>query len=156
MVCCKLRLTSYHYQWIKWFSGYKELLATGYRVFMRILSPLTFIGANLLILSVASLMVFLFIPEIAHYSYLMYLLNMAFGVWLLVNIFWNYFACSFVNPGSPSYCPDPGRILGEKVSIVDGRRIYQFSFQLNVAPYVSYRYCHECKCIKPPRCHHDR
>lgn len=123
---------------------------------MRIISPLMFIGANLLILSVAGLFIFIFIPEIAHYSYPLYLLNLALGFYLLMNIFFNYFACSFVLPGSPTYCPDPGRILGEKVTIVDGRKIYQFSYQLNIAPYVSYRYCHVCKCIKPPRCHHDR
>jgi hypothetical protein len=27
---------------------------------------------------------------------------------------------------------------------------------MNIAPGVSYRYCHACKCIKPPRAHHCR
>lgn len=155
MVCCKWR-SNYQNQWIRWFWNIHDISCSIYRIVMRIISPLMFIGANLLILSVAGLFIFIFIPEIAHYSYPLYLLNLALGFYLLMNIFFNYFACSFVLPGSPTYCPDPGRILGEKVTIVDGRKIYQFSYQLNIAPYVSYRYCHVCKCIKPPRCHHDR
>lgn len=156
MVCCKFRLTNTHYQWIRWLGSFQDFFCSLYRLMMRVISPLVFILANILISSVASLFLFLFIPEIAHYSYPAYLLHNLFGIYLLINIFFHYFACSFINPGSPSYCPDPGRILGEKVSIVDGRRIYQFSYQLNIAPFVSYRYCHHCKCIKPPRCHHDR
>eukprot|EP01033_Poteriospumella_lacustris_P000873 gene875-626_t len=93
-------------------------------------------------------------PDFFRGSTSLYILNVAVGLYLYTNIVFHHFACAFTPPGSPSYCPDPGRILGEKVSMVDGRKIYQFSYQLNVAPYVYYRYCHTCKCIKPPRAHH--
>jgi hypothetical protein len=156
MVCCKWRPNNSYYQWwSRWFCFVYDMGCSFYRLFMKILSPVMFIGANFLIVTVAGLFLYLFIPEIAHHSSLLYFTNIVFGLYLCVNIFFNYFACSFIAPGSPSYCPDPGRILGEKVSVVDGRKIYQFSYQLNVAPFVSYRYCSHCKAIKPPRCHHD-
>ncbi len=156
MVCCKFRLRNEHYQWLRWFSAIGEVACSVYRIFMRVIGPLMFIAANLLISSVALIFIIYFIPDIFNNSPFWYFVNMTIGVYLLINIFFNYFSCAFTPPGSPSYCPDPGRILGEKVSIIDGRKIYQFSYQLQIAPYVSYKYCHTCKCIKPPRAHHCR
>jgi hypothetical protein len=156
MVCCKWRLRNEHYQWMRWMTACGDIGCSLYRIFMRVLGPIMFVSANLLIGSVAVLFFWYFIPEFFKNSSLLYLFHMLFGFYLCINIFFNYFLCAFTPPGSPSYCPDPGRILGEKVSIVDGRKIYQFSYQLQIAPFVSYRYCHQCKCIKPPRAHHDR
>lgn len=153
-MCCKIRLTNQHYQWIRYFSVVTDLACSVYKIFMKVIGPIMFVGANILILSIAAIFIFLFIPEYSQDSIIVYFFNVGFGLYLLINIFFNYFACAFTPPGSPSYCPDPGKILGEKVSIVDGRKIYQFSYQLSVAPYVSYKYCHVCKCIKPPRAHH--
>lgn len=121
---------------------------------MRALGPVLVTGANVLIISVALLFFFVFFPEVYQNSIGHFLVHVTIGLYLLVNIFFNYIACVWTAPGSPSYCPDPARLLGEKISIVDGRKIYQFSYHISLAPGVSYRYCHICKCIKPPRAHH--
>lgn len=87
---------------------------------------------------------------------LLFMIHACIGLYLTINIFYNYTACAFTHPGTPGYCPDPGKVLGERASIIDGRKVYEVAYKLNVAPYVSYRYCQVCKCIKPPRAHHDR
>ena len=153
MVCCKSRFRDSS-RCTRWLGVLGEIVSVFYRIFMRVLGPLMFITANLLVGSVAGLFFWYFYPKIYSDSPLLYTVHVAIGLYLVVNIFFNYFSCAFTPPGSPSYCPDPGRILGEKVSIIDGRKIYQFSYQLQIAPYVSYRYCHTCKSIKPPRAHH--
>lgn len=155
-MCCKFRLTPQYNGIIKLFWSLVEVGSQIYKWFMRFISPICFVGANLLILSIALIFFFVFMPDFFRGSTSLYILNVAVGLYLYTNIVFHHFACAFTPPGSPSYCPDPGRILGEKVSMVDGRKIYQFSYQLNVAPYVYYRYCHTCKCIKPPRAHHCR
>ncbi len=154
MVCCKFRLKNEHYQWIRYFGFCTKVCTTIYRIVMRILGPIFFFSANFLILSVAGILMYYFIPQFCEENSFLYVLNMLIGFYLIVNIEFNFFACCFTPPGSPSYCPDPGRVLGEKVSIVDGRKIYQFSYQLQIAPFVTYKYCHTCKSIKPPRAHH--
>lgn len=156
MVCCKCRFTNQHHIWWRWMASFSDLFAALYRIFMKILSPILFLAANLLIFSTALLFFLIFLPAFYKESLLLYILHNLLGVYVLINIFFNYFTCAWTAPGSPLYCPDPGRVLGEKVSIVDGRKIYQFSSQYNVAPFVSYRYCTICKCIKPPRAHHCR
>jgi palmitoyltransferase len=153
MVCCKWRHCQQHSR-VTWARRTVLLVYAVYQYAMRGLGPVLFIGANGLIISITLCFLFVFYPELYQTSALAYCLNMLFAIYILTNILFNYFACAFTAPGSPSYCPDPSKILGEKVSIVDGRKIYQFSYHLNVAPNVSYRYCHGCKCIKPPRAHH--
>lgn len=156
MACCKFRLDHKSHFWVKWVTTLKKMLCNSFKYAMLVIGPIMLFFASALILSVAALFSIFFIPQIAGNSSLWYCAHLAFGLWLLVNIFFNYFMCAFTAPGSPSYCPDPGRVLGEKVSVVDGRRIYQMSYKLAVGPLVAYRYCQHCKCIKPPRAHHDR
>lgn len=155
-MCCKFRISHQYMAIVKLFWGIVDACAWVYKYFMKFISPICFAGANFLIGSVAFIFFFIFIPDFFRDSVLLYYAAVIVGLYLYGNIVFHHFACAFTPPGSPSYCPDPGRVLGEKVSIVDGRKIYQFSYQLNVAPYVSYKYCHSCKCVKPPRAHHCR
>lgn len=139
-----------------------------------------FTGANVLITSIAFIFFFSFFPDAGSYLpnwglALFYL----FGSWLVLNIYFNYFACSFTSVGHPNSCSDPGihlsmhssiecihiicltilhlgRVLGERVSIIEGRKVFDVKYQLEVEPYVYYRYCARCQCIKPPRAHHCR
>eukprot|EP01038_Epipyxis_sp_PR26KG_P012366 gene12366-16588_t len=62
--------------------------------------------------------------------------------------------CAFTPPGSPALCNDPGKLLGERIVMIDGRKMYQMCHKLTVANNVNYRYCGLCKCVKPPRAHH--
>lgn len=155
-MCCKLRLGNQHFVWIRWFYYIIDICALVYKYFMRAVSPVLFGFANLLILSVVLIFVFLFIPELFKDSVLLHSLHLLFGLYLYINVAFHHAACCLIPPGSPSYCPDPGSLLGEKITIIDGRKVYQFSYQLNIAQFVSYKYCHTCKCIKPPRTHHCR
>lgn len=152
MVCCKTRLCQQNTR-SAWGTYFWHLGCLGYRFGMKVLGPTLFIAANGLIVSIAVIFFFVFYPELYQTSPTACIVNALLGAYLLLNLLSNYFLCALTAPGSPSYCPDPSR-LGEKVAIVDGRRIFQFSYHLQVAPFVSYRYCHLCKCIKPPRAHH--
>lgn len=158
MLSCfrKCKKNTFQQGWLKWSKYGVDMCKLIYKVLMRVLGPIAFLFAEILITAVAIIFIFWYIPELSGGSILLYLLHMTFGFYVLGNIYFNHFICFLTPPGSPSYCPDPGRILGEKVSIIDGRKIYQFSYQLNVAPFVSYKYCHVCKCVKPPRAHHCR
>ena len=49
-----------------------------------------------------------------------------------------------------------GAVLGERYHIIDGRKVFLTNYILKVDPYVYYKYCAICKCIKPPRAHHCR
>ncbi len=156
MACCKFKHSNNSFIWLKWSSYMQKLFCSGFKYAMLIIGPTMLVFANILILSVAGLFVLFYIPQMSGDSVVAYMLHLFFGLLLLLNIFFNYFMCSTTPPGSPSYCPDPGKVLGEKVLIVDGRKIYQMSYKLTVCPLVSYKYCQHCKCIKPPRAHHDR
>lgn len=154
MVCCKWRACQRQARSSVSYSAVMGVFCGAYQIGMRALGPLLFVGANLLILSIAFLFLFWFYPEVQAASTGHFLVHLILGLYLLTNILFNYYACVWTAPGSPSYCPDPARLLGEKISIVDGRKIYQFSYHISLSPGVSYRYCHTCKCIKPPRAHH--
>lgn len=156
MVCCKFKMGHQSLAWFKYGSQIQKILCTVFKFSMLVIGPLMLIFANILIVSVAALFFVVFIPQVSRGSTVLYCAHLGFGALLLMNIFFNYFMCAFTPPGSPSYCPDPGKVLGEKVSIVDGRKIYQMSYKLSISPLVNYRYCQHCKCIKPPRAHHDR
>lgn len=155
MVCCKFKSLPQSSRFAC-SSATLGLVCGIYRVGMKIVGPAMFLFAELFILSIAIIFLFVFYPELYLRSTLLCLFHTTVGIYLIINIVFNHFACAFTPPGSPPYCPDPGRLLGEKLSIIDGRKIYQMSYHLNVAPNVSYRYCHTCKCIKPPRAHHCR
>jgi ribosomal protein L40E len=155
-MCCKFRPSSQYLAAARLCGVIIEVGTDIYKYSMRVLSPIMFTIGFCLILSIAILFFFVFFPEFFQDSILLYFANAVIGLYLYVNVAFHHIACCITPPGSPPYCPDPGRILGEKVSIVNGRKIYQVSYQLNVAPYVSYKYCHSCKSVKPPRAHHCR
>lgn len=87
-----------------------------------------------------------------HYSLT---IEIIIGLFLLINIVFNYYMAFSTDPGSPTTCTDPERVLGQREThLVDGRKIFSIKYQYMVAPYVYYKYCRHCECIKPPRCHH--
>lgn len=155
-LCCKFKLSNQHYVWYKWGAAVQKYTCTVFKYVMLVVGPVMLVFANILILSVAAMFIIFYMPQIAGDSTFVYVLHMSFGCFLMLNIFGNYYLCATTPPGSPSFCPDPGKVLGEKVSIVDGRKIYQLAYKLNVGPNIFYKYCQECKAIKPPRAHHDR
>lgn len=155
-MCCKFKLSNQSYAWLKYGTQIQKALCVIFKYSMLVIGPMMLIFANILIISVAILFIIFFLPQAAGESNALYAAHLCFGMLLIINIFFNYFMCASTPPGSPSYCPDPGKLLGEKVSIVDGRKIYQMSYKLTISPSVSYKYCQHCKCVKPPRAHHDR
>lgn len=125
-------------------------------MFMRIVAPVMFFSANFLILCVVCAFLFVLMPPMIEDSVVWYLTNTVYGLWIVVNLLFNYFACCFTAPGFPVYCFDPLRELGGKNCIVDGRNTLELRQKVLVVPGVSYRFCKICHCIKPPRTHHCR
>lgn len=64
-----------------------------------------------------------------------------FGVWLLVNLLWNYFCTMFVGPGhSPDVMGDDTKsLLVHDPEVTEGQ---------------SHRFCRKCNKVKPMRAHH--
>ena len=75
-----------------------------------------FTGANILIASVASIFFMSFFPQAnSHTHGFIIAAYYIFGIWLVVNIFFNYFACSLISAGHPNVCHDPGDLLSSCV-----------------------------------------
>lgn len=128
----------------------------GFKICMRVLGPLFLIFGNILILSVTYIYLLVVLPLLSNGSNILFWLYLLFGLFLAINILFNYLACVFTKPGSPSYCPDPGPALGQTYHQNNsGQPVYEVANKLSIAPAVFYIYCRHCKCIKPPRCHHD-
>lgn len=127
-----------------------------FRLTMRVIGPLMLLLANFLIFSVLYIFVTQLIYQLSGDSLILYCLHMAVGLFLVVNVIFNYLCCAFTPPGSPDPCTDPGKYFGSTTSVVDGRVVHQIRNRLDLAPAVAYRYCKHCCCIKPPRSHHCR
>lgn len=67
----------------------------------------------------------------------------------------NLISCAFTSAGSPRRCNDPGKILGQREVVVNGKKTMQIKRQEVIVPGVTYKFCKTCRCIKPPRAHHD-
>ena len=149
----RLMSSNQHFLWIYWC---RRIAALAFKFFMKVLGPIMLMFA----LTLFSLIVFFFLvyiyPDVSGGNFYLFAAHFIFGVYMLVNVIFNYIACAFTNPGSPSVCHEPSKVLGEIVSMVDGRQVTHIRSKLAIAPAVSYRYCRHCKCIKPPRAHHDR
>ena len=122
--CCKFKLNNRNYEWIRWFRLIPQLGELLYMCFMKVLGPLMFGAANILILAVAVLFQLIITPELAGGNSGAYLFRSLVHIYLVVNIFYNYYSCAFTHAGSPPSCPDPGRVLGEKCSVIDGERVF--------------------------------
>lgn len=149
--CCRKLSSNDHYYYI---ARLKAHAMFGFRLFMRILGPLMFLLAHVLIISVFVIFILFMLPFYdTIWKQTMYF---TIAVFLLSNILFNYTACALTPAGSPGPCEDPGVLLGERVVMVEGRRQHYINTRFEICPAVSYRFCRECKCIKPPRAHHDR
>ncbi len=129
----------------------------GFKAFMRLLGPVMIIGANLLFFNIIYNYMFHLLPKMSGDNVMLYFTHFLFGFFLLSNIEFNYMGCIFTPPGHPEPCLDPRRYLGLKINhrqrnLVDH---YAFNTTLELEPAVNYRWCKHCKCIKPPRTHHD-
>jgi palmitoyltransferase len=156
-ICCKFKLANQNYVWMRWFLVVVPRIAElFYKYFMRILGPLMFITANFFIVSVTILFRFVIMPSITGNSLLSYFVHSMMNLFLFINIMFNYYSCAFTAAGSPPHCDDPGSILGERTTFIDGEKAYVVNSRKVVAPFVVYKYCEKCECIKPPRAHHCR
>lgn len=136
-------------------SAYKWSIVC-FRLTMRVIGPLMLLLANGLILSVLYIFLTSLLYQLSGDSLALYFSHLGLGMYLFVNIIFNYISCAFTPPGSPEKCDDPGKYFGQISSVIDGRTIYQIRNRLDLAPAVSYRYCRQCGVIKPPRSHHCR
>ena len=127
----------------------------GFKIFMRILGPVMLFLALSLITAILFCLLFYVVPDITEGDMFLFGLHFCGGMFLLVNVVFNYIACAFTPPGAPVACNDPAGILGDRVVVIDGKKVRQIRHAIVLAPAVSYRYCRHCRCIKPPRAHHD-
>lgn len=124
-----------------------------------IIKPFSFLlvlFAYALILAVVFFMMRYIIPRAApwHEAPLLRMSLLSIALFFLVNIFFNYTACTFTDPGSPPKSTESPEILGEEIIMVGGKPHRRYTHRLEVVPGASYRYCRVCKTIKPPRAHH--
>ena len=133
----------------------KRCFVIASKTFIRVVGPLMILAANVLIGAVVFALLFYVIPQQCGDDYMKFGFHCIVGFYILANIEFNYAACVFTNPGNPKVCNDPMKYLGGSASVVDGKRVFRFPHKLQIEPAVSYRWCRHCKCIKPPRAHHD-
>lgn len=155
MVCCKVP-RSMRVTLMRYFNYISDIVTRCYKIVMLTIAPIMFVTANILITIVTIMFLFIFLPPLFEVSVVSYLLNLIFGLWVLLNIVSNYFLCCLTHPGSPSYCSNPEKILGQRFIVVNNKKITQKTFKKLIVPGVSYSYCNKCHCIKPPRAHHCR
>ena len=122
---------------------------------MRILGPALVLFASSLLLFVLYVFFLLLLPSLAMNSPLLYGLHLCFGMFFIVNVFFNYLSCAMITAGTPIECDEPGRYFGRSLAMVEGRSVTMENYRMDVAPFVMYRYCNKCRAIKPPRTHHD-
>ena len=127
----------------------------GIRIIMRFLGPLLVILASSLLLFVLYVFITTLLPSLAMGSPLLYGFHLAVGIFLIINVFFNYLSCALIPAGCPVACDEPGRYFGRSVNMIDGRMMTLENYRLEVAPFVSYKYCNKCRALKPPRTHHD-
>ena len=125
-----------------------------FRCIMKVVGPLMLLTANSLILVVVVTYLICIMPRLFQYSILYGIIHFCIGLFLLVNVEFNYALCAFTPAGTPKRIEDPGEYFGYVQRIVDGRVVHYINCRLDIAPAVAYRYCKICKCIKPPRSHH--
>ena len=136
-------------------SAYKWSIVC-FRLMMRVIGPLMFLLAHIIILSILYIFLTKIIYMISGESSFLYAMHLSIGMFLVINVLFNYILCAFTPPGSPVLCGDPGKYFGQISSVIDGRIVYKIRNRLDLAPAVSYRYCKTCTAIKPPRSHHCR
>ena len=154
-MCCKFRSNSAVSKTIR-----AAVKAGGvlYRMLMIALGPLLFVIVILLVLT-ATLMFYGYILPGIKASSLVHYLSGTVGAWISLNILFNYVACALTRPGPPTNystnttAEEPLRLL--KVGL-DKRYADRVVYEVFLAPLVSYKYCHTCLTIKPPRAHHCR
>lgn len=134
----------------------KKAIAVSFRVVMAIIGPIMLTCANVLIFGVMFVFVNFILPKLTENSPIAYILHLSFGVFLFVNVVFNYWCCAFTSPGYPTQCESPESLLGQSTVMMEGRRVVVLRNKFEISPAVSYRYCRHCQCIKPPRAHHDR
>ncbi len=135
---------------IFWF---QRICAISAKLGMQIISPMMLAIGFILIFAVVYVYFRHLLYKIASNN-IMRIAHVAFGVYILVNILFNYITCVRTPPGTPDICDDPAKYLGFSYVINDGRRLDTVNQYLRVAPGVKYKYCRYCRCIKPPRAHH--
>jgi hypothetical protein len=79
---------------------------------MKIAGPIMFFSAITLILSIVVLYFIYFLPKMLEKSYLNGILNLSFGLYLLINVLFNYLSCAFTHPGTPDSCEIPEKYFG--------------------------------------------
>mmetsp|Transcript_16849 Transcript_16849/g.25340 ORF Transcript_16849/g.25340 Transcript_16849/m.25340 type:complete len:331 (-) Transcript_16849:55-1047(-) len=121
----------------------------------KILGPILLSTALVLILGVTYIFFVFLLPTISSGSSLSYAVHFLCGVYLATNILFNLVSCAFTAAGSPKRCRDPGKILGQKVIVVESKTMHQIKRETVIYPGVSYKLCRHCRCVKPPRAHHD-
>ena len=149
-MCCKFRSNSVVSKAIR-----AALSAGGslYRMLLIVLGPVLFVVVLLLVLAATVMFNVYILPGIKASS-LVHHLSGVVGAWISLNILFNYVACALTRPGSPATnIEEPLRLL--KVGL-DKRYADRVVHEVFLAPLVSYKYCHTCSTIKPPRAHHCR
>ena len=127
-----------------------------FKASVKIIGPVMITAANILFGCIAYGFLYYIIPELSGGNAFGFCIYVVLGLFFLVNILFNYMACIFTPPGNPPPCPDPIEKMGGKVSKgSDGVTYLQFPRSIEIQPAVSWRWCRHCKCIKPPRAHHD-
>lgn len=156
-MCCKLKVTKRNLSTMKkWAECLSVTVQGSFQVLMKVLSPIMFISANVLIFTVLLILIFKMTPKLMNISGWLYAVNLLFIIWGSVNIYFNYWMCAYTPPGSPAVCHDPSLVLGTEEYRDDNEKISKPRYSVQLELGVFYKYCHKCSCIKPPRAHHCR
>lgn len=76
-----------------------------------------------------------------HYGHTHATIITLFGIWLDINLFFNYYSASLVGPGHPPATFEEARLI-------------QLASDPELDEGMLYRFCRKCNCVKPMRTHH--
>jgi len=110
-----------------------------FSIALRFLGPVLIVVANSLILFVTYEYLTVLVPRfmIPELGMVLTAIIICFGLFLLANILFNYWACVLTRPGFP----------GDHLDALDELEIGQTRRP-------GFRWCKKCRCDKPPRTHH--
>lgn len=127
-----------------------------FKCIMKIVGPLFNAAAMLLIFGIAFVYFLFIFPIIIKDSFVKFAFHFTFASLIVTNIFFNLISCSMTVPGSPASIKDPGKVLGLTINPRHSNQPISFSLKKKclLARGVYYKYCKQCRAVKPPRAHH--
>ena len=147
--------TEIEFDWTFWIGVSLQILFKG---FMRNCGMVLVAVATCLILAVGTTCLFILLPIVSEPFSLFWWWNLIFGIFLLINVLFNYVMAAYRPPGTPSAISEKGgagvaAVANEEVNLTQ-QNTNHHSLQDFEFAHQTTTLCKKCNVIKPLRTHH--